>query len=90
MTIYDIAHSVAANAKPSILARLSGRVVPLLEEWRNRYEARKSLSNISEKDLRDIGLTRFDIESTSNQPLSRDAAEELKNIADKNHLPGTS
>lgn len=81
MTIFDNNHSFPTNAQPSILTRLSARIVPLLGECKNRYKARKSLSNISEKDLRDIGLTRFDIESSSKLPLSRDAAAELNNIA---------
>lgn len=80
MTILDSEHSFPTNAQPSILARLSRRIVILLNEHKSRYEARKSLANISEKDLRDVGLTRFDIESSSKLPLSQDAAEELRKI----------
>ena len=72
------------NSSPLSIHRLSRHIqvgrhfLKQLAEFHNRRKLRGSLSKLSDKDLRDICLTRQDIEASCNSPLTNDAADELR------------
>ena len=43
----------------------------------SRWEIHQQMGNLSERHLRDIGLTQNDLQSVSTTPLSVDASKEL-------------
>lgn len=48
--------------------RLIRRVTAALERWRQRQEQRRSLALLSDRLLRDVGLTRDDVERELEKP----------------------
>lgn len=50
---------------------LSGRIS-------ERIALKRDLSGLSERELRDVGLTQNDVENIDHQPLSTDVATDLK------------
>jgi len=42
-----------------------------IAEWQERERARESLLRLDDLALRDIGLTRFDVERYANKPFRR-------------------
>ena len=81
MTIFEITHSIRSDSHQSRLSRL-GQYIPIwLSELQNRRKIRSSIAKLSEKDLRDISLTRHDVQASCDLPLSRNAADELCKIA---------
>lgn len=70
VTMTDTARSAtmpaAANCNsPAARGGVLGRVVSRLRAWRARADARESLYGMSDRELRDIGLSRDDIESVT-------------------------
>ncbi len=81
MIIFEFDHSIRSDRHQSRLSRLGQHIPIWLAELQNRRKLRSSLAKLSEKDLRDISLTRHDAQASCNFPLSHDAADELCNIA---------
>jgi hypothetical protein len=54
-----------------------------MTEFQNRRKLLNSVARLSEEDLRDICLTRDDVQASCNTPLSHDAGQELSRIAKK-------
>lgn len=77
MTIFDIEQSFRSDRHHSRLSRLGQHILMRLAELQNRRKLCGSLARLSEKDLRDISLTRHDVQASCNLPLDRDAADEL-------------
>ncbi len=48
-----------------------------LGEWGRRHQVRASCGPLSEAKLRDIGLTRDDVEAALGAPLDQDASDHL-------------
>lgn len=82
MTIFDFQHSYPSDRHLSRLSRLGQSILMQLAEIQNRRKLRSGLAKLSEKDLRDISLTRHDVLTCCNMPKSRDAADELCKIAE--------
>ena len=53
--------------------RLDGSFLPTLRQtlatWWARYQTRQDLAALTESDLRNIGLTRFEAEKEANKPF---------------------
>lgn len=52
----------------------------MVRNFIDRQKMKVSLENLSDKYLRDIGLTRNDVSSIAHMPLSSSGALELSNI----------
>lgn len=65
----------------AVVTRFLGGCVAAATEVRDRMEINKSLSTLSSRHLRDVGLIKGDIDSVNSAPLSQEAATELKNKA---------
>jgi len=63
------------------LRRLSAGCRAMFEEMRARNATRRTLGRISDRQLRDAGLIRNDIEAASHHPLSQPFGAELRAIA---------
>jgi len=59
---------VVAGASP--LARI-GAVVIAFQEWQERHRTRRDLMRLSDYQLKDIGLSRFDAEEEFQKPFWR-------------------
>jgi uncharacterized protein YjiS (DUF1127 family) len=71
-TNLTVSHSSAASfAGANRLADLAGRVVELLATWHQRAADRQHLLALDEGMLRDIGLSRADVEFESSKPFWR-------------------
>ena len=82
MTTLDRTFLPATGAlQPSFAVRLVRKVADILRAWRNRREIYR-LSEMSEWELADIGLTRADLSVVWNSPLSVDPTARLGAIAD--------
>jgi uncharacterized protein YjiS (DUF1127 family) len=70
----------SAHPANSILIRTSLSFVPTLDhlaEALRRRQIRRSYGRMSDAQLRDLGLTRWDIEVALSLPLEQDAADAL-------------
>jgi len=81
MTIFDAERATSTNALLFAMSRFGHGIAMRFRELKARHDTRKALGGVSEKHLRDIGLTRFDIRSNGELPLAKDAGEELGKIA---------
>jgi len=71
-TNLTVSHSSAASfAVANRLADVAGRVVELLATWHQRAADRQHLLALDEGMLRDIGLSRADVEFESSKPFWR-------------------
>jgi uncharacterized protein YjiS (DUF1127 family) len=48
-----------------------GKVRQMFEVWANRSAERRTLAGLSQRDLKDIGLSRYDAEMESRKPFWR-------------------
>jgi uncharacterized protein YjiS (DUF1127 family) len=48
-----------------------GKVRRMFEMWANRSAGRRTLAGLSQRDLKDIGLSRYDAEMESRKPFWR-------------------
>jgi len=46
-------------------------LIALCNEWRDRLRSRRELAAMSERELRDIGLTRYDARHEARKPFWR-------------------
>jgi uncharacterized protein YjiS (DUF1127 family) len=59
----------------------SARVLGLIQEWRIRIALRKALGGATDRQLRDAGLIRHDMEDACNLPISHSAASSVTGAA---------
>jgi uncharacterized protein YjiS (DUF1127 family) len=59
-------------ASPHRLSGFLSGVGAALREWRRRKNGRREAARLDERMLRDIGLTRFDVEYEINKPFWRE------------------
>jgi uncharacterized protein YjiS (DUF1127 family) len=64
------------KAKPdrdriSVVHQVLAKIRSELGEWRRRLRDRRALAAMSDRSLRDIGLTRYDAASEVNKPFWR-------------------
>lgn len=60
---------------------IAARCLAVVEEVRARSAIRRSLGNISDRQLKDAGLIRHDLDAACAHRLSNAAASELKDAA---------
>lgn len=60
--------SAAPLRRPTGMAQLRA----LLGVWRRRIRERRALAEFTERDLRDIGVTRLDVQNELAKPFWRD------------------
>jgi uncharacterized protein YjiS (DUF1127 family) len=63
------------SAKPkhaAVFLRALGRVPHIIRHWFMRVESRRTLAMLSDYELRDIGLTRNDVERELMKPFWRE------------------
>jgi len=61
--------TIAVDGKPIRLFNGLGRIIDGLREWRRRAESRRDLLDFDGHLLRDIGLTRMDVDREVNKPF---------------------
>lgn len=64
------AHHHAHRAPAALLGFVSGLVIAFLD-WRERYQSRRDLMRLTDYQLKDIGLSRFDAEEEYRKPFWR-------------------
>lgn len=64
------AHHNYQTAHLSVPGRLKA-FMGAVQEWQERYRSRRDLMRLSEYQLKDIGLSRFDAESEYRKPFWR-------------------
>jgi uncharacterized protein YjiS (DUF1127 family) len=57
------------------------RISALVQEWWTRRKIKRSLGNLSDFLLRDVGLTKADIETACSDRFDRCASGALKGVA---------
>lgn len=70
MTDHTIPAPVARSGN-TIAASLATRLVDRLLDWMDRARARHSLAALTENELKDIGLSRGDVEYEIRKPFWR-------------------
>ncbi len=56
---------------PFALASRMGALVIAFQEWQERHRSRRDLMRLSDYQLKDIGLSRFDAEEEFSKPFWR-------------------
>jgi len=54
-----------------LLRREQGGWIALVNEWRRRAGSRRELAALCDRALRDIGVTRYDVEREASKPFWR-------------------
>lgn len=76
---------LTSRANPSLSGafyrHIAARCLAVVKEVRTRSAIRRSLGNISDRQLRDAGLIRHDLEAACADGLSQAAASELEAAA---------
>jgi uncharacterized protein YjiS (DUF1127 family) len=57
--------------RTSVLHHVLARMGSEVREWRRRSRDRRALASISDRSLRDIGLTRYDADWEARKPFWR-------------------
>jgi uncharacterized protein YjiS (DUF1127 family) len=57
--------------RTSVLYHALARMGSVLGEWRRRSRDRRALASMSDRSLRDIGLTRYDATCEASKPFWR-------------------
>lgn len=70
--------SLIANAD---LRHTAVRFLSIVSEWRARRALKQALGDATDKQLRDAGLIRQDVEDACNLPFSRSAASSVRGAA---------
>jgi uncharacterized protein YjiS (DUF1127 family) len=65
----SICRPLQAHAAPR--RRMVGNFVALFKEWQRRAHGRAELAALSDRELRDIGVTRFDAGREIGKPFWR-------------------
>ena len=58
--------------RTGVLQHLLARISSVLGEWRRRLRDRCALAAMSDRSLRDIGLTRYDADFEARKPFWRE------------------
>jgi uncharacterized protein YjiS (DUF1127 family) len=58
--------------RTSVLQQILARMGSELGEWRRRLRDRRALAAMSDRSLRDIGLTRYDADFEARKPFWRE------------------
>jgi uncharacterized protein YjiS (DUF1127 family) len=61
-----------ASKRPGCLARTLARLADGLLAWRDRAHGRRALASLGDSQLRDLGLSRADVEREWSKPFWRD------------------
>lgn len=59
------------HRRDRVLHRLWARMISELSEWRRRSRDRRALAAMSDRSLRDIGVTRYDAAYEARKPFWR-------------------
>jgi uncharacterized protein YjiS (DUF1127 family) len=62
-----VTFGAAAAHRPGLFAR----IVATLRDWRDEAQTRDALLNLSDRELDDIGLTRYDIDRAARGSIRR-------------------
>jgi uncharacterized protein YjiS (DUF1127 family) len=62
--------ALAARSRPSLASR-AGQVIDLVLTWHERARQRRHLRSLDNHMLRDIGLSRADVEGEADKPFWR-------------------
>ncbi len=82
MTTFDFATDTArAPSRPSVAVVVVNAIAATLRSWRNR-RAFYRLGELSDHELRDIGLTRADLHVAVIGPLGADPTKRLRDMVD--------
>ena len=74
-------HRTALRVLGTFLARPLERLLALVHEWRTRRNIERSLGHLSNFQLRDVGLTKADVEAACADSFGRSASRALKSAA---------
>lgn len=73
------------RATPFLLSttirRLTDKCLAMIEELRTRNTIQQTLGSVSDRQLRDAGIIRNDIDAACGHPLSHSSASELRAAA---------
>ena len=81
-TLYHAPETIEAAGRPSIAVRVGTWIVNFLTAWKNR-RVFYHLGEMSDSELRDIGLTRGDLSIALDLPLASDPTAHLGAMARK-------
>lgn len=75
--------STAINRKQATIpnCQFCAWIKGLAVEFAHRQSSMREISSLDERRLRDVGLTRNDIDAVKHLPLDTDAAAELQHIS---------
>lgn len=76
-TPYQAAQRMAAT----YLGRLHEHLLALVDEWRARRNIERSLSKLSNFYLRDVGMTKADVEAACSDSFNHSASRALMSVA---------
>ncbi|RAZ91777.1 hypothetical protein DPM33_04595 [Mesorhizobium hawassense] len=86
MTRHNAAQAIlgqAVQCVPGTLLDQFKRLLAVVHEWRTRREIERSLGRLSNFHLRDVGLTKFDVEAACADSFDRSASRALMSVAQK-------
>jgi uncharacterized protein YjiS (DUF1127 family) len=69
------------HIRNAILGHFTARCIAVATEMRSRRSIMRSLGKLSDHELQDIGLIRYDLEAACSKALSQSAASELETAA---------
>ena len=72
---------IALRVPGTFLGRPLERLLALVHEWRTRRNIERSLGHLSNFYLRDVGLTKADVEAACTDSFDRSASRALKSAA---------
>jgi uncharacterized protein YjiS (DUF1127 family) len=85
MTKYNMTqttlHRNALRVLGTFLGRPLERLLVFVHEWRTRRNIERSLGHLSNFHLRDVGLTKADVEAACADGFDRSASRALKSAA---------
>jgi uncharacterized protein YjiS (DUF1127 family) len=62
---------LSQSRKPDKLARVVAAIRSTLQLWRSRFTDRRAFPVLGERELRDLGLSRWDVERELGKPFWR-------------------
>ena len=74
-------HRTALRVLSTFLGRPLERLLALVHEWRTRRNIERSLGHLSNFNLRDVGLTKADVEAACADSFDRSASRALNSAA---------
>ena len=74
-------HRTAQRVLGTLLGRPLERLLAFVHEWRTRRNIERSLGHLSNFHLRDVGLTKADVEAACADSFDRSVSRALKSAA---------